>query len=53
MSPSDLGELLEPFAFLDLFEHDGPPFFARARRRSRRSGSASCRRVVCDLRSAT
>ena len=26
MSPSDLGELLKPFVFLDLFEHEGPPF---------------------------
>ena len=26
MSPSDFGELLKPFVFLDLFEHEGPPF---------------------------
>jgi redox-sensitive bicupin YhaK (pirin superfamily) len=26
MSPSDFGEILKPFVFLDLFEHDGPPF---------------------------
>jgi redox-sensitive bicupin YhaK (pirin superfamily) len=26
MSPSDLGEWLKPFVFLDLFEHEGPPF---------------------------
>jgi redox-sensitive bicupin YhaK (pirin superfamily) len=26
MSPSDLGELLKPFVFLDLFEKEGPPF---------------------------
>jgi len=26
MSPGDLGELLKPFVFLDLFEHDGAPF---------------------------
>ena len=26
MSPSDLGELLKPFVFLDFFEHEGPPF---------------------------
>jgi redox-sensitive bicupin YhaK (pirin superfamily) len=26
MSPSDLGEILKPFVFLDLFEHEGPPF---------------------------
>src|SRR3989442_10775970 len=26
MSPSDLGELLKPFVFLDLFEHQGAPF---------------------------
>jgi redox-sensitive bicupin YhaK (pirin superfamily) len=26
MSPSDLGELLKPFVFLDLFEHGGAPF---------------------------
>src|SRR2546422_338326 len=26
MSPSDLGELLKPFVFLDLFEHEGSPF---------------------------
>jgi redox-sensitive bicupin YhaK (pirin superfamily) len=26
MSPSDLGELLKPFVFLDLFDHEGPPF---------------------------
>jgi len=26
MSPSDLGELLKPFVFLDLFDHEGAPF---------------------------
>jgi hypothetical protein len=26
VSPSDFGELLKPFVFLDLFEHEGPPF---------------------------
>ncbi len=26
MSPSDLGELLKPFVFLDLFDHAGAPF---------------------------
>ena len=26
MSPSDFGEILKPFVFLDLFDHDGPPF---------------------------
>jgi redox-sensitive bicupin YhaK (pirin superfamily) len=26
VSPGDLGELLKPFVFLDLFEHDGAPF---------------------------
>jgi redox-sensitive bicupin YhaK (pirin superfamily) len=26
MSPSDLGGILKPFVFLDLFEHEGPPF---------------------------
>ena len=26
MSPSDLGELVKPFVFLDLVEHDGPAF---------------------------
>ena len=26
MSPSDLGELLKPFVFLDLFDHHGAPF---------------------------
>ena len=26
MSPSDLGELLKPFVFLDIFDHEGPPF---------------------------
>ena len=26
MSPSDFGELLKPFVFLDLFDHEGPPF---------------------------
>jgi redox-sensitive bicupin YhaK (pirin superfamily) len=26
MSPSDLGELVKPFVFLDLIEHDGPAF---------------------------
>ena len=25
MSPSDFGELLKPFVFLDRFEHEGPP----------------------------
>lgn len=26
VSPGDLGELLKPFVFLDLFDHDGAPF---------------------------
>jgi redox-sensitive bicupin YhaK (pirin superfamily) len=26
MSPSDFGEILKPFVFLDLFEHEGAPF---------------------------
>jgi hypothetical protein len=26
MSPSELGEMLKPFVFLDLFDHEGPPF---------------------------
>jgi len=26
MSPSDLGEILKPFVFLDLFGHEGAPF---------------------------
>ena len=26
MSPSDLGEVLKPFVFLDLFDHEGAPF---------------------------
>jgi len=26
MSPSDLGEFLKPFVFLDLFDHEGAPF---------------------------
>ena len=26
MSPSDLGAILKPFVFLDLFDHEGPPF---------------------------
>jgi redox-sensitive bicupin YhaK (pirin superfamily) len=28
MSPSDLGEILKPFVFLDLFDHEGEPFNA-------------------------
>jgi redox-sensitive bicupin YhaK (pirin superfamily) len=28
MSPSDFGELLKPFVFLDLFDHEGAPFTA-------------------------
>src|SRR5882672_7738686 len=28
MSPSDLGEILKPFVFLDLFDHEGEPFSA-------------------------
>ncbi|MEJ1963685.1 MAG: pirin family protein [Gammaproteobacteria bacterium] len=28
MSPSDFGEILKPFVFLDLFDHEGPPFNA-------------------------
>jgi len=28
MSPSDLGEILKPFVFLDLFDHEGAPFTA-------------------------
>ena len=26
MSPSDFGEILKPFVFLDLFDHEGEPF---------------------------
>jgi redox-sensitive bicupin YhaK (pirin superfamily) len=26
MSPPDLGEILKPFVFLDLFDHEGAPF---------------------------
>jgi hypothetical protein len=26
MSPSDVGEILKPFVFLDLFDHEGAPF---------------------------
>ena len=26
MSPSDLGKILKPFVFLDLFDHEGMPF---------------------------
>jgi redox-sensitive bicupin YhaK (pirin superfamily) len=26
MSPSDFGEVLKPFVFLDLFDYEGPPF---------------------------
>ena len=26
MSPTDFGEILKPFVFLDLFDHEGPPF---------------------------
>jgi redox-sensitive bicupin YhaK (pirin superfamily) len=26
MSPSDFGEVLKPFVFLDLIDHEGPPF---------------------------
>src|ERR1700726_2756215 len=26
MSPHDFGEILKPFVFLDLFDHEGPPF---------------------------
>jgi len=28
MSPSDFGEILKPFVFLDLFDHEGAPFTA-------------------------
>src|SRR5216684_3336581 len=28
MSPSDFGEILKPFVFLDLFDHEGEPFNA-------------------------
>ena len=28
MSPSDFGEILKPFVFLDLFDHEGTPFSA-------------------------
>ena len=28
MSPSDFGEILKPFVFLDIFDHEGPPFSA-------------------------
>src|SRR5258708_12576406 len=26
VSPSDFGEILKPFVFLDFFDHEGPPF---------------------------
>src|SRR6267154_4603252 len=26
MSPSDFGEILKPFVFLDFFDYEGPPF---------------------------
>jgi redox-sensitive bicupin YhaK (pirin superfamily) len=26
MSPSDFGQILKPFVFLDLFDHEGSPF---------------------------
>src|SRR5258705_13172875 len=26
MSPSDFGQILKPFVFLDLFDHEGAPF---------------------------
>jgi len=26
MSPSDFGEILKPFVFLDFFDHEGAPF---------------------------
>src|SRR5258705_9787197 len=29
MSPSDFGEILKPFVFLDIFDHEGAPFSAR------------------------
>jgi redox-sensitive bicupin YhaK (pirin superfamily) len=29
MSPSDLGEILKPFVFLDYFDHEGAPFNGR------------------------
>jgi hypothetical protein len=40
MSPSDFGEILKPFVFLDLFDHEGAPFnAARAvSRKNPRSG---------------
>src|SRR5881409_147503 len=28
MSPSDFGEILKPFVFLDFFDHEGAPFTA-------------------------
>jgi redox-sensitive bicupin YhaK (pirin superfamily) len=28
MSPSDVGEILKPFVFLDFFDHEGAPFTA-------------------------
>ena len=28
ISPSDFGEILKPFVFLDLFDHEGTPFDA-------------------------
>jgi redox-sensitive bicupin YhaK (pirin superfamily) len=28
ISPSGLGEMLKPFVFLDLFDHEGAPFSA-------------------------
>ena len=34
MSPSDLGEILKPFVFLDLFHHEGEPFSPSSSRAS-------------------
>jgi hypothetical protein len=44
MSPSDLGEILKPFAFLDLFDHEGAPFNGHPDlRRGRRGQQISTR----------
>jgi hypothetical protein len=55
MSPSDLGEILKPFVFLDLFDHEGAPFNGHPdlRRGRQRQGHIAGRRRRMDARRRT
>src|SRR5438876_6236667 len=47
MSPSDFGEILKPFVFLDLFDHEGAPFKDRKSTRLNSSHPSISYAVFC------